>query len=89
MATFVLAHLSDPHLWPLPKPRLYELAGKRATGFINWRRERSLIHRREVLALIVGDLKTQAPDHIAVTGDLTNLSLAAEYPPARAWLDTL
>jgi 3',5'-cyclic AMP phosphodiesterase CpdA len=89
MATFVLAHLSDPHLGPLPKPRFYELAGKRATGFINWRRKRSLIHRREVLARIVGDLKTQAPDHIAVTGDLTNLSLAAEYPPARAWLETL
>jgi len=89
MATFVLAHLSDPHLGPLPKPRLHELAGKRATGFINWRRKRSLIHRREVLARIVHDLKTQAPDHIAVTGDLTNLSLAAEYPPARAWLETL
>jgi 3',5'-cyclic AMP phosphodiesterase CpdA len=89
MATFVLAHLSDPHLGPLPKPRWHELAGKRATGFINWRRKRHLIHRGDVLARIVADLKVQAPDHIAVTGDLTNISLAAEYPRARAWLDLL
>ena len=42
-----------------------------------------------MLARIVGDLKAQAPDHIAVTGDLVNISLAAEYAPARAWLDAL
>jgi 3',5'-cyclic AMP phosphodiesterase CpdA len=89
MTTFVLAHLSDPHLGPLPKPRLYELAGKRATGFLNWRRRRHLIHRSDVLARIVDDLKAQAPDHIAVTGDLLNLSLASEYAPARAWLEML
>lgn len=89
MATFVLAHLSDPHLGPLPKPRWHELAGKRATGFINWRRKRHLIHRGDMLARIVTDLRVQAPDHIAITGDLTNISLAAEYPRARAWLETL
>jgi 3',5'-cyclic AMP phosphodiesterase CpdA len=86
---FVLAHLSDPHLGPLPVPRLRELLGKRATGFINWRRKRHLIHRGDVLARIVADLKAQAPDHIAVTGDLVNISLAGEYPPALAWLASL
>jgi 3',5'-cyclic AMP phosphodiesterase CpdA len=89
MTTFVLAHLSDPHLGPLPKPRLHELAGKRATGFLHWRHKRSLVHRNDVLARIVDDLKAQAPDHIAVTGDLLNLSLKAEYAPARAWLEAL
>jgi 3',5'-cyclic AMP phosphodiesterase CpdA len=86
---FLLAHLSDPHLGPLPAPRWRELMGKRATGFANWRRKRHLIHRGEVLARIVADLKAQAPDHIAVTGDLVNISLAGEYAPARAWLDAL
>lgn len=86
---FVLAHLSDPHLGPLPQPRLTELIGKRATGFLNWRRKRHLIHRGDVLARIVADLKAQAPDHIAVTGDLVNISLAGEYAPARAWLAAL
>jgi len=86
---FVLAHLSDPHLGPLPKARLLELAGKRATGFLHWRRTRRLIHRGDVLARIVADVKAQAPDHLAVTGDLVNISLAGEYPPARAWLESL
>ena len=86
---FVLAHLSDPHLGPLPAPQLRELLGKRATGFINWRRQRQRIHRGNVLARIVADLTAQAPHHIAVTGDLVNISLPGEYPPALAWLASL
>lgn len=86
---FLLAHLSDPHLAPLPKPRFSELLGKRVTGYLNWWRKRRAIHRADVLAAIVADLKTQKPDHIAVTGDLVNISLAAEFPPAREWLTRL
>ncbi len=86
---FVLAHLSDPHLAPLPRPRWPELIGKRATGYLNWRRKRHLVHRPDVLAQIVADLKAQAPDHIAVTGDLVNISLAAEFLPARRFLESL
>jgi 3',5'-cyclic AMP phosphodiesterase CpdA len=86
---FVLAHVSDPHLAPLPQPRWSELMGKRATGYVNWRRKRRLIHRSDVLMRVVSDLKASAPDHIAVTGDLVNVSLADEYAPARAWLETL
>jgi 3',5'-cyclic AMP phosphodiesterase CpdA len=86
---FLLAHLSDPHLGPLPKPLMSELVGKRATGFLNWQRKRRLLHRGDVLARIVADLEARAPDHIAVTGDLVNIALADEYPPARAWLAAL
>src|SRR5262245_42522871 len=86
---FVLAHLSDPHLSPLPRPRWSELAGKRATGYLNWRRNRRLVHRSDVLARVVADLKAQAPDHIAVTGDLVNIALAGEFVPAHAWLAAL
>jgi hypothetical protein len=32
MAAFTLAHLSDPHLPPLPSLRFRDLAGKRALG---------------------------------------------------------
>src|SRR5262249_44830131 len=35
------------------------------------------------------DLAARTPDHIAVTGDLINLSLGSEFVPARAWLDAL
>ena len=89
MSTFVLAHLSDPHLPPLPTPTPFELAGKRIGGYINWHHNRRHFHQRAVLDEIVADLKAQASDHIAVTGDLVNLSLAAEFEPARAWLAQL
>jgi 3',5'-cyclic AMP phosphodiesterase CpdA len=86
---FVLAHLSDPHLAPLPTPNPFELLSKRGLGFINWLRKRHAVHRPEVLAALVADLKACAPDHIAVTGDLVNLSLSNEFSPARAWLERL
>jgi 3',5'-cyclic AMP phosphodiesterase CpdA len=89
MAAFTLAHLSDPHLPPLPEPRASELAGKRVFGYLNWRRNRHKYHRREVLDALVSDLRAQSPDHIAVTGDIVNLALEAEFPPARAWLQSV
>jgi 3',5'-cyclic AMP phosphodiesterase CpdA len=87
--TFTLAHLSDPHLPPLPEARLRELAGKRALGYFNWTRNRHKYHRREVLDALVADMQAQRPDHIAVTGDLVNLALEAEFTPARAWLESV
>ena len=89
MAAFTLAHLSDPHLSPLPVARLRDLASKRALGYLNWIRNRHKYHRREVLDALVADLKAQRPDHIAVTGDLVNLSLEAEFAPSRAWLESV
>ena len=86
---FTLAHLSDPHLAPLPKPRLSELMGKRATGYFNWVRNRHLIHSRPMLDKLTADLRAQHPDHIAVTGDLVNIALEAEFGPARDWLKTI
>ena len=89
MAAFTLAHLSDPHLAPLPRPRLAELAGKRALGYLNWTRNRYKYHRRDILDLLVSDLHTQMPDQIAVTGDLVNFALESEFPLAQAWLKTV
>lgn len=89
MTIFLLAHLSDPHIPPLPRPRLIELIGKRALGYINWIRNRHNLHLRAVLDAIIADLHAQRPDHIAVTGDLVNLALDAEFAPARAWLESV
>jgi 3',5'-cyclic AMP phosphodiesterase CpdA len=89
MAAFTLAHLSDPHLPPLPGPRLRELAGKRALGYLNWTRNRNNVHKRDVLDALVSDLLKQVPDHIAVTGDLVNLALEAEFAPSLTWLQSV
>jgi 3',5'-cyclic AMP phosphodiesterase CpdA len=84
---FLLAHLSDPHLGPIPTPPLRELVNKRGLGMINWYRKRHRHHRRDVLDDIVRDMHTHEPGHIAVTGDLVNLSLDAEFAHAARWLD--
>jgi 3',5'-cyclic AMP phosphodiesterase CpdA len=86
---FTLAHLSDPHLAPLPAPRWQELVNKRVTGYINWLRRRRFIHDRAVLDKIVADLKRQAVDHIAVTGDIANIALEEEFVRGRKWLQDL
>ncbi len=86
---FTLAHLTDPHLSPLPQPRPRELAGKRLLGYLNWLRSRKAIHSARILDAIVKDMLSRSPDHIAVGGDLVNLSLPQEFNNARAWLETL
>src|SRR5690348_3352226 len=86
---FLLAHLSDPHLAPLPRPQLRQLASKRLTGYLNWHRKRGAIHRADILARIVADVRIQSPDHVAVIGDLINISLPKEFTAARTWLKRL
>ncbi len=89
MTAFTLAHLSDAHLGPMPRERLRELASKRAIGYINWKRKRHAIHRREVLNELVADMHSQNPDHIAITGDLVNIALPLEFSAARTWLESV
>jgi len=86
---FTLAHLSDPHLAPLPAPRWSELLGKRITGYINWRRKRRFVHDPAALAKIVADMQAHVPDHIAVTGDIANIALPEEFRRGRDWLESL
>jgi 3',5'-cyclic AMP phosphodiesterase CpdA len=86
---FVLAHLSDPHLGPLPRPAVRELVSKRLVGYINWQRSRRRVHLRDALDAVTNDLHGTRPDHVAVTGDLVNIALPAEFTHARRWLETL
>jgi 3',5'-cyclic AMP phosphodiesterase CpdA len=86
---FRLAHISDVHLGPLPHFRRRDLMTKRITGYINWRRNRAKSLGNAVLAAVIDDLHASAPDHIAMTGDLVNLSLDAELPAARLWMEAL
>ncbi|KZM49599.1 metallophosphoesterase [Labrenzia sp. OB1] len=84
---FKLAHLSDPHLGPLPDPKLLQLFSKRLLGYLNWHRNRSRIMGGSYLEQLVENIKIQAPDHIAVTGDLVNIALPLEISGARTWLE--
>jgi 3',5'-cyclic AMP phosphodiesterase CpdA len=87
---FRLAHISDPHL---PPPRdaygdLSELASKRTLSRIAWRKKRGQ-HDPAILARLIEDVRDWRPDHIALTGDLTNFSTQPEFDAARIWLQGL
>lgn len=84
-----LAHLSDVHLGPLQGFSARHWNLKRGLGYLNWQYGRKSVHQGEVLARLVADMMAHAPDHIAVTGDLVNLGLPAEYDAALAWLERL
>jgi 3',5'-cyclic AMP phosphodiesterase CpdA len=86
---FRLAHISDLHIGPLPPVATRDLLGKRLFGYLSWRLRRYRVHRREVLAALRRDLRAIAPDHIAITGDLVNIALPAEFDQAATWLRAL
>ncbi len=86
---FTLAHLSDLHATPVRIRQIPSLSMKQALGWLEWSLQRSKQHRPEVLAALVADLRTTQPDHVVVTGDLTNLGLEEEFRAATVWLRRL
>jgi 3',5'-cyclic AMP phosphodiesterase CpdA len=86
---FLLAHVTDPHfrgsfagVGPL------DFANKRALGGLNLLINRRRKHKMELLEALRQDMRAQAPDHLALTGDLSNVSLPGEWRAALAWIDT-
>lgn len=86
---FTLAHLSDLHATPIPLRSVPAMSFKQTLGWLKWTLQRSKEHRTEVLDALVADLQTAQPDHVVVTGDLTNLGMETEFPAATAWLQRL
>lgn len=87
--SFTLAHFSDVHLSPVTgfSPRHWN--AKRALGYLNWQRGRKNVHRRRVADRLIADALALRVDHIAITGDLINLGLPAEYEAAAQWLHSV
>lgn len=90
MTLLRLAHCSDPHLhFAAPRPRAGEWLSKRSLSRLSWANGRGKLQRPEILALAVADLRAQAPDHVLVSGDITNFSLPGEFENAAHWLSEL
>jgi len=82
-----LAHLSDVHLGPLPQGAAWNnFALKRIIGTLSWKLRRHKLHNPAIAEALVEDIKAMAPDHVAFTGDLLNVSAHAEFPRAARWL---
>jgi 3',5'-cyclic AMP phosphodiesterase CpdA len=87
--TFRLAHVTDPHFRSFEGARFSDFLGKRAVGALNIAVNRRRKHKMELLASLGDDLRDQRHDHIALTGDLSNVSLDAEWRTALRWLEEL
>lgn len=85
-ATIAIAQISDIHLGPIAGFGPAHWNVKRLLGFLNWHRNRRDVHRTEVAERLIADMLVQAPDHIAVTGDLANIGLPREHDFALSWL---
>lgn len=83
---FRLAHVTDPHFRGLEGLRFADFLGKRAVGFANLLVNRRRQHKMELLATMQRDLRQRGVDHLAITGDLSNVSLEAEWKTALAWI---
>ncbi len=86
---FTLAHLSDPHLTPVPPAPWMAFANKRITGYVNWWLRRQRLHDMRVLDAILADIAACGPDHVAMTGDLCHVGLAEEFEAARGFMARL
>src|SRR6516162_7078496 len=58
---FQLAHLSDPHLGPLPRVGIGDLASKRAFGYVNWHRNRRSAYAPAILTALAADIAPAPP----------------------------
>jgi len=84
---FRIAHISDLHVLSQRATEWrHVLFNKRVTGYANLLLHRGRVYRREYLVAVLSEAAAWA-DHIVVTGDITNLSLEAEFEEARALLD--
>jgi 3',5'-cyclic AMP phosphodiesterase CpdA len=84
---FRLAHITDPHFRGFAGARLGQFFGKRILGTLNIALFRRRKHRMELLADLGRDLRGRPIDHLAVTGDLGNVSLEGEWRAARDWIE--
>jgi 3',5'-cyclic AMP phosphodiesterase CpdA len=89
---FRLAHVTDPHfrgVGGIAGVGLGDLGGKRVVGAVNLVVNRTRKHKMELLEALLHDLRAQAVDHVALTGDLSNISIDAEWRAALKWLAAL
>lgn len=84
-----IAHLSDLHITPIRFRNIPWRLNKRPLAWLKWSLQRSKEHRPEVLEAVIADLEAEQPDHIVVTGDLTNIGLEDELRSAVPWLKRL
>ena len=83
---FRLAQVSDLHFRGFRGAVAGDFLSKRALGVLNMIVRRRRAHRMDLLEKLCLDLRAQAPDHLALTGDLSNIAIVGEWDAALAWI---
>jgi 3',5'-cyclic AMP phosphodiesterase CpdA len=84
-----LVHLTDPHLSNLAGEKFTALRGKRWSGYLSWRKNRSKRFLPAVLDKLTASVRAENADQILLTGDLVQIGLPAEIHQASEWLRSL
>ncbi len=84
-----IGHISDLHILEVHDVRPWHFLNKRLVGGTNLLLNRGKRHSPKVVHKALSRLDELGVDHIAITGDLTNLALPSEFQAARRILDTI
>lgn len=83
-----IAHFSDPHVLALEGVPLWRLlTNKRVTGYANLLLRRGKKHKVELVEALARDLRVAGVDHLAITGDVSNLALETEFEAVHQLLE--
>lgn len=85
----LVAHFSDIHALSLDGVSPLSFLNKRFAGGVNLLLRRRNKHPVRLFESLIDDLNEMRPDHVVVSGDLTNLSLDPEFALARSLLDRI
>ena len=84
-----IAHLTDSHTTSLAGVGVRPLLGKRALGYLSWRRKRQHQHSQQMLEATTRTALAKQPDAIVLTGDFLHIGLRQEMRQIKSWLQAL
>ncbi len=82
-----IAHFSDLHMLSLEGVTLGRFLNKRLTGWAMLRFHRKSVHKPAAVRAVADEVKRANIDHVAITGDLTNLALESEFDMVRGFIE--
>lgn len=82
-----IAHLSDLHLLDLEGAVPFRLFNKRLTGYLNLRFHRKSVHKPFAAEAAARAIRKLDVDHVAITGDVSNLALEREFERVRRFVE--
>jgi 3',5'-cyclic AMP phosphodiesterase CpdA len=82
-----IAHFSDLHVLALDDVSPWRFLNKRLTGWANLRFKRKHAHHSDTVRAVAREVRAHGVDHVAITGDLTNLALESEFALAHEILE--